>query len=61
MKIVKDILKGICIAILVFAALMIALYLVFALMDVVYSIMEYIGIERTGERLQQDDIINILR
>lgn len=59
MKIIEDIIKGIVIAILVFIAFNVAIYLIFFIMDGVHYFLEFLGIENTGEALQQSDILNI--
>ena len=59
MKIIEDIIKGIVIAILVFIAFNVAIYLIFFIMDSVHYFLEFLGIENTGEALQQSDILNI--
>lgn len=59
MKIIENVIKGIVIAILVFIAFNIAIYLIFFLIDGVHYFLEFIGIENTGETLKQSDILNI--
>ena len=59
MKIIEDIIKGIVIAILVFIAFNVAIYLIFFIMDGVHYFLEFLGVENTGEALQQSDILNI--
>lgn len=61
MKIIEDIIKGIVIAILVFIAFNVAIYLVFFIIDGVHYFLEFLGIENTGEALQQSDILNIFK
>lgn len=61
MKIIADIAKGILIAICAFIAMMVALYLVFLLIDGVHVLMDLIGINNAGEHLQQEDILNFFR
>ena len=61
MKIIENIIKGIVIAILVFIAFNVAIYLVFFIIDGVHYFLEFLGIENTGEALQQSDILNIFK
>lgn len=61
MKIIADIAKGVLIAICAFIAMMVALYLVFLLIDGVHVLMDFIGINNAGEHLQQEDILNFFR
>lgn len=61
MKIIENIIKGIVIAILVFIAFNVAIYLVFFIIDGFHYFLEFLGIENTGEALQQSDILNIFK